>query len=255
MKITHRTCVAAAMAVALAFVPAMDASARGGFRGGGFRSSSAIRSFGGARSSGSLRSITGWGSATRPAAKAKSAPSASTGSSPFSFTRKSISGSRSSVSAQRGLYDSAKKSGTLFSSKTEASQAFKSRYAKDYGSSFASEPASRPSYIPSSAYVGGQNVNIVYNQGLGGYGYMHPTLGTWMLFDALGDAAMLDAAMSNRGYYWGGAPAYISHGQSYLGFAFAMLVVLIMAAIIVNAVMRRRTARWEEERSRGRGRY
>jgi hypothetical protein len=217
--------MAGALVAALALLPAMEASARGGFRGGGFRAASSLRSFGSARSIGNLSS--GWGSAFRPTLRASpkaQAPRATalTGG---------IPGRRSSASAQRSLYDSARKNGTLFSSKAEASQAFKSRYAKDYGSSFASEPAARPSYIPSSAMVGGRNVNIVYNQGLGGYGYLHPTLGTWMLFDALGDAMMMDSVMSSRGYYWGGTPAYVTHGPGYLGLAFAALAILLVAAL------------------------
>jgi len=244
MRSTRTRLIAATLAAALALIPALDASARGGFRGGGFRSSGASRSFGGARSigggrsfgglksTGSVRSL-GWGSATKPSATGATA-------SPFSSTRRSISGSRSSVSSQRGLYDSAKKNGTLFSSKTEASQAFRSKYAKDYGSTFASEPTARPSYIPSSTRVGAQNVNIVYNQGLGGYGYLHPTLGTWILFDALADAATADALMSSRGYYWGGSPAYLSHGPSFMGLAFAILALLVIASIVSKAVSRSR---------------
>jgi hypothetical protein len=250
MTSTRTRLLAAALAAALAFIPALDASARGGFRGGGFRSSGAMRSIGGSRSfsglksTGAARSL-GWGSATKPAATG-------TAASPFASTRRSISGSRSSVSSQRGLYDSAKKNGTLFSSKAEASQAFRSKYAKDYGSTFASEPSARPSYIPGSTSVGGQNVNIVYNQGLGGYGYLHPTLGTWILFDALADAATADALMSNRGYYWGGAPAYLSHGPSYLGLAFFILALIIVASIVSKAVSAARAAAMRDDR---RGRY
>jgi hypothetical protein len=245
--------MAAALAAALAFIPALDASARGGFRGGGFRSGGAMRSLGGSRSLGSSlksgRSLN-WGGAAKPSLKSTSTGSSSA-SSPFAQTRRSISGSRSSVSSQRGLYDSARKNGTLFSSKAEASQAFRSKYAKDYGSTFASEPSARPSYIPSSTNVGGQNVNVVYNQGLGGYGYLHPTLGTWILFDALTDAAMADSLMSSRGYYWGGAPAYVSHGWGFMGTAFAILFLLIAAAIIARMVSRRAQARWDADRRGG----
>jgi hypothetical protein len=218
--------LAAAFAAALAFLPAVEASARGGFRGGGFRSAPSLRSFSAPRSG-------GWGSATRPVFK----------SSPPTSRLGGISGSRASVSSQRGLFDSARRNGTLFSSKTEAAQSFKSRYAKDYASTFASEPASRPAYIPSSTMVGGRSVNIVYNQGLGGYGYFHPGLGTWMLFDALSDAATLDYAMSNRGYYYGGAPVYLSHRPSFLGFALTILVVFLVVSAIARAAARRRAGR------------
>lgn len=221
--------VAAALAAALALVPASAAFARGGFRGGGFRAAPSLRSMG------SSRSLSGWGSATRPSIKA----------SPSSTPRlgRSISGSRASVSSQRGLYDSARRNGTLFASKAEASQAFKSRYAKDYGTTFAAEPSVRPSYIPSSTAVGGQSVNIVYNPALGGYGYLHPGLGTWILFDALADAAMLDSAMSGRGYYWGGAPAYVSHGPGFMGTALTILALFLVVSAVANAAARRRGER------------
>lgn len=243
MSVARNRFMAAAMAALFVFLPVAEASARGGFRGGGF-SSAASRSFGSSRSFGASRSL-GWGSATRPSLS--SPPSGGQG---FSFSRRSISGTRSSVSSQRGLYDSAKRSGTLFSSKAEASQAFRSRYAKDYGSTFASEPSARPSYIPSSALIGGRNVNIVYNSGLGGYGYYHPSLGRWLLYDALADS-VIDRAMYDRGYYWGGAPVYVSHGPSFLGLAFVLLVLLIVAACASRAVSRRAQARCDEERRRG----
>ena len=229
MNIARTRLMAAALAAALAFIPAADASARGGFRGGGFRAASSVRSIG------SSRSTSTWGSATRPILK----PSAS-GAASSTPRLGGISGSRSSVSSQRGLYDSARRSGTLFSSKAEAAQSFKSRYASDYGSKFASEPAARPSYVPSTTFIGGRSVNIMYNQGLGGYGYFHPGLGTWILYDALADAAMSDSIMYNRGYYWGGAPVYVSHRPSFLGLAFGMLMLLIIVSMIARAVARRR---------------
>ena len=229
MNPTRTRLTAAALAAALALLPASEAFARGGFRGGGFRAAPSLRSFGAPRAS-------GWGSATRPSLKA--APSAS------SVPRfGGIGGTRSSVSAQRGLYDSARMSGTLFSSKAEAAQSFKSRYAKDYSSSFASEPVSRPTYIPSSTIVGGRSVNIVYDRGLGGYGYYNPGLGTWLLYDALADSAMNDGIMYNRGYYWGGAPVYMSHRPSFLGFAFGLLLLLLAVSVIARALSRRRGSR------------
>ena len=222
--------MAAAMAAILAFLPVAGASARGGFHGGGFRSSPSVRSFS------SSRSFT-WGSSVRPSLK----PSSNS-----FLSRRSISGSRGSVSDQRGLYDSAMRNGTLFSSKTEAAQAFRSRYAKDYSSTFASEPSMRPNYIPSSATIDGRNVNIVYSPALGGYGYYHPSLGRWLLYDALADS-VIDSTMYNRGYYWGGAPVYVSHGPSFIGLAFAILFLLIVAAIGAKAIARAR----DDDRRRG----
>jgi hypothetical protein len=231
--------LAAAFAAALLLLPVSSASARGGFRGGGFRSAPSLRSFGGSRS------LSGWGSATRPTLKASPfSGSRSILSSPSTPHLGGISGARSAISAQRGLFDSARRTGTLFASKAEASAAFRNSYSRDYSSVFSTEPVVRPSYIPGSALVGGQNVNIVYNSALGGYGYYHPSLGTWMLFDALANAAVLDQAMSNRGYYWGGAPVYVSHRPSFLGFAFGVLILFLVASLVIRALARRRG--WRE---------
>jgi hypothetical protein len=239
MNSTRSRILAAACAAALFLLPVSGAFARGGFRGGGFRSAPSLRSMG------SSRAFSGWGSATRPSLKASPFSSTrSTQASPSTPRFGGISGTRSGISAQRGLYNSARRSGTIFSSKAEASQAFRNSYARDYSSTFASEPPVRPSYIPSSTYVGGRNVSIVYNPSLGGYGYFHPGLGTWMLFDALADAAVLDQAMSNRGYYWGGAPVYLSHRPSFLGFALGVLVLFLLASIVIRVLARR----WNRDR-------
>lgn len=236
-----RSRLLAGLCAALLLLPVSGAFARGGFRGGGFRSSPSLRS------SGSARSFKGWGSATRPTLKASpfssSRPSALSPSSSSTPRLGGISGSRSGLSTQRGLFDSARRSGTLFSSKAEASQAFRNSYAKDYASTFAAEPRVRPSYIPSSAVIGGRSVNIVYSPSLGGYGYYHPGLGTWMLYDALSDASMLDRAMYGRGYYWGGAPVYVSHGPGFLGLALTVLVLFLVAALVIRVLARRR---WRE---------
>jgi hypothetical protein len=246
MNTARTRLAAAALASLLALLPATDAFARGGFSGGGFRSAPSFRSLGTTRSLGGSRAFSGWGSATKPTLKASPGAAPRTAA-PFAAAPSTsrLGGNRASVSQQRGLYDSAKRNGTLFTSKTEASAAFKSRYAKDYSNTFASEPAARPSYIPGSYSVGGRDVNIVFNQGLGGYGYIHPLLGTWILYDALSDAAMADRLMYERGYYWGGAPAYLSHGPSYLGIAFAVLVAMLVLAAVLRAA---RAAAWRRDR-------
>jgi hypothetical protein len=234
MNPTRTRLLAAAFAAALFLAPASSAFARSGFRGGGFRAPS----LGSSRSFGAPRAFSGWGSATKPTL----APSPF--KAPASTPRLGgISGGRASLSAQRALYDSARRNGSLFANKAEAGQAFKSRYAKDYASTFAAEPSVRPGYIPTSAFVGGRSVNIVYNPALGGYGYMHPSLGTWMLYDALADSSTLGYAMSNRGYYWGGAPVYLSQGPRFFGLAFALLAIFLIAAIAVHAAARRRASR------------
>lgn len=251
----------------LAFLLALGpeaAWARGGFRGGGFRSapsfrpSTSYRSFTPSRGWATKPSSTytkpslglkGWGSSTRPLSTAPaSTPRLGSGAVAGAGAAGVAAGtsgspglSRSTYTARRSVYDTARRSGTLYSTKAEAQAAFSSRYASQYGSTFQSEPASRPTWIPQSTLVGGQSVNVIYNPGLGGYGYLHPTLGTWMLYNAMSDAIMVDTLMNHHNYYYG-APVYMSHGQSWINFALFLLVAIVVLSAVARAVRR---ARWQ----------
>lgn len=222
--------------------------ARGGFRGGGFRASpsfrpsSSFRSFTPSRGwatrpSTTLRpKVLSWGSSTRPLTTAPA-----TTSRLGSGSAAGLGLGRSTLSSQRSVYDTARRSGTLFSTKTEAQSAFASRYKSQYGSTFQAEPTVRPTWIPQSTTVGGQGANVVYNAGLGGYGYFHPSLGTWILYDAMSDAIMMDSLMNRHNYYYG-APVYMSHGQSWINFALFLLVAMVVLVAILRALGR---ARWQ----------
>ena len=204
-------------------VVADSAFARGGFRGGGFRSSS-FRSFGSSGRRFGSGSLFGWGRSTRRAAPA-AAPFREGGA---------VAGSRSSVGAQRNLYSAARQNGTLFSTRAEATRSFRSRYAGQYTSRFATRPAARPSYIPRTTVVNGRTVNVVYNAGFGGYGYMDPLLGRWVMYSALTDAAMLGVLMSGQGYYWGAPPIYVTHGPGF----FTWAIILFIAFMVISSLFR-----------------
>lgn len=198
------------------------AFARGGFRGGGFRFSSSYRSFGGFRSSrGTSSSFFRWGSSTR------SARSWGRTRRPVN-TATAIGGSRVSMASQRSLYTSARQRGTVFGSRTEAAQAFRSRYSSRYTSRFASRPNSRPSYIPRSTTVNGKTVNVVYNQQRGGYGYVDPTLGHWVFFNAMANAAILNGLMASHAYWWGAPPVYYGGGNL---FTTALIIFFIFIGV------------------------
>ena len=213
--------LAVAFAVLFMFAFVTDgAFARGGFRGGGFRSSSGFRSFGASRSSSSLFS---WGS-TRPRTATNGAGAGSVG------------GSRSSFSAQRNLYDTARRNGTTFSSRTAATQAFQSKYASRYSSRFAAQPSVRPSYIPQSTMVDGRPMNIVYNAQYGGYGYMNPLLGHWVMYNALADTAMLGLLMNQNGYWYGAPPMYVSQGPGFFAWAIILFVTFMVISTLIRTV-------------------
>ena len=191
-----------------------DAFARRGGFGGGRSFSS--RSFSSSRGFSSRSSARSWGS-TRS-------------------TRQSLSGSRGATarSNTRGVntsqYQRARANGTTFQTRQQAQQAFVGRNSSQYPSRFSSQPSSRPAHIPQNTRVDGRNVNVTYNSGLGGYGYLHPTLGTWVLYSAMADAAMLGVLMSNRGYYYGPPPGAYYGGRP-SGFWTGLMVIAIILAV------------------------
>ena len=204
-----------AMAVTLCLLlVADDAFARRGGFGGGRSFSS--RGFSSSRSFSSRSSTRSWGSNR-------------------STTRQSLSGTRATArSNTRGIsnsqYQRARANGTTFQTRQQAEQAFVSRNASQYPSRYASQPSTRPGHIPQTTRVDGRNVNVTYNSGLGGYGYLHPTLGTWVLYSAMADAAMLGLLMSNRGYYYGPAPGAYYGGRP-SGFWTGLMVIAIILAV------------------------
>lgn len=175
-------------------------------RGGGFSSSSSRSSSSSSRSSSSRSS--GWGSSSRRSTPSRTSTwgSSNRTSSPLTSSF-STSGSRSQTqttrrsAADQRLYDKAKASGTAYSSKSAATTAFKSKYGNQYTARYASKPATRPDHIPQSTSVGGRTYPIEYNQRYGGYGYMGPS-GSWVMYDAMADAAMLSMLMSRNHYYY-----------------------------------------------------
>ncbi len=208
--------VACAIAIAsILLLVADDAFARraGGFSGGrSFSSSGSSRSF----SSRSTRSAFGSGSRT-------------------ATTRSTLSGTRGASSrsntsgVSRSQYERSRAAGTTFQNRSQAESAFRQRNAGQFPSRYSSQPSTRPSHIPQSTRVDGRNVNVTYNAGLGGYGYLHPALGTWILYDAMTDAAMMSILMSRGGYYYGGAPGTYSGGG---GFFTGLILILLIAGVM-----------------------
>ena len=210
----RRVAILIALGVCLLLVAEDAMARRGGFGGASFGRSFSSRSF---SSRGATRA---WGS-TRSRAGS---------------TRSSLSGSRASAARTntRGVsnsqYQQARTRGTTFQNRQQAQQAFVGRNSTQYPSRFASQPSARPAHIPQNTRVGGRNVNVAYNAGLGGYGYLHPTLGTWVLYSAMTDAAMLGVLMSRQGYYYGPGPGAYYGGRT-SGFWSGLMVIGIILAI------------------------
>lgn len=102
--------------------------------------------------------------------------------------------------ADRALADKAKQSGTSYQTRGEAENHFKTQYAKQYSSTFQSEPPSRPTYIPSTTTVNNNHYTVVYDRHYGGYGYYVGS--SWYAYDALSDAIVLSSLMNRHSYYY-----------------------------------------------------
>jgi hypothetical protein len=134
-------------------------------------------------------------------------------------------------SVDSAAYKKAKESGKAFQTPQAAAADFKAKSASKYTNNYKTEPTSRPSHIPPATTVGGKTVNVTYNAGLGGYGYMHPTLGTWMLYDMMSDAVMVNSMMRRDGYYVGPAPSGFAAA---VGWCVLTTVLLVFIAVVVS---------------------
>ena len=225
----RRTLAAAAIVLTLLLV-ADDAFAR---RGGGFSAgrSFSSRGFSSSRGLSSRRTVSAWGSSR-----------ARTGTT----TRQSLSGTRGATARTntRGVnqssYQRARSNGTTFQTRQQAEKAFVGRNASQYPSRYASQPGNRPSHIPQNTRIDGRNVNVTYNAGLGGYGYLHPSLGTWVLYSAMADAAMLGVLMSSNHYYYGPRPGAYYGGRPSGFWTGLMVIAIIMAVFFVMRAGSRR---------------
>ena len=131
------------------------------------------------------------------------------------------------------------RSGTARSTRARARRSRPSARATEASTARVLRPSlrSRPSYIPTSTLVNGQNVNIAYNPALGGYGYMDAGLGRWVLYDALANAATMSLLMGQHSYYWGAPPVYVSHGSGFLTLAIVLFVLFLVVVPLVRAVL------------------
>lgn len=174
-----RTLIVVAMiaAMSLMFITD-DVSARGGSRGGGSRSFSSSRSKPASRPS-----------KTRVAPKRISKPKSS--------SKRSVTTPKRTP-AQQKSFETAKKNGTVFKSKTAAQSAFKKNNAAKYPSTYKTKPATRPSHIPQTTMVGGKSVNVIYNVDRGCYGYGMGS--AFSPYNSFADLAMLSILMRQNHY-------------------------------------------------------
>lgn len=77
---------------------------------------------------------------------------------------------------------------------------------------------------------------MIYDNRYGGYGYYN-TLGTWVAYDMLSDAIMMNAVL-NRDYVNRTTVVHTSSGGSALGFIFTF--ILIGGVIVVAVIFMKR---------------
>jgi len=221
-----------AIALSIFLIIPEDAFAR---RGGGFRSSS--RSW-----SSSKSSSRSWGSRSRSrsssrATKPRSSRWSSSRKAPSTRTTKP---KPTRSAAQQKRYETAKKSGTAFSSKSAATSSFKKKHATKYTSNYKTKPTTRPTHIPKNYSSGGKTYNITYNSSRGGYGYMGPS-GTWVMYNAMADAAMVSMLMSRNHYYYDSTPIgttrVVHHGGGDAGFVIGMIFMAIIVAMVFGMAL------------------
>ncbi len=216
--------------LAIAFVlsitfPEEALSRRGGFGGGGFRSSrgSKVSSWG----SRSKSKSSTWGNKAKGTRSARNA-SSTTGK-----------GSK----ADKALYQKASANGTAFKTRSDATKSFQTKYGSQYPSRYSTQPATRPSHIPQKTKVDGKNYDVSYSRNNGGYGYYGPS-GAWMAYSVVRDVTMMSMLMNNHGYYYGGAPGSRGGG----GFFYALIagifglikgIFIIIAIVVVSRYLTR----------------
>ena len=145
--------------------------------------------------------------------------------------------------ADTALAAKAKKNGTSFKSRKAATAAFKKKNATKYTSNYKSKPATRPNHIPQTTSVGGRNVNVTYNVGHGGYGYMG--VGGWVMYSVMADVAMTNALMRNQGYAHPGmyrTSPVIVHHTGYGFFTYLMIIGGVIVLLCVGTAVVRRTS-------------
>lgn len=208
----------------------VEAKSSGG--GGGSRSSSSSRSY--SSPSPSRSSSSSWSKPSSTPTKQVAAPSSNSYSKPTTSGSAAQTSTRPTSKVDKQRYESAAKSGKAFTTREAAVADFKTKNASTYTSKYASEPGTRPDYIPRTYQYQGQRREVLYDQRYGGYGYWSGGsmgVGQFLIYDALADAAMTNTLMSRHNYYVGQPPARIGFWGVLGIFACVIVVVAFILAL------------------------
>lgn len=122
--------------------------------------------------------------------------------------------------------------------KTDYVNDFKKNNASKYPTTFATPPASRPTYIPPATNYGGRDRNIEYNPQTRSYGFFDD-LGKFMIYDAITDIAMDSFKKDEKVYVQAVQEAKSAETEAKMlqkqeesGMGFGMIVFITLLCIV-----------------------
>lgn len=151
------------------------------------------------------------------------------------------SSAKQKSTVQQKRYEAASKSGKAFKTRDAAVKDFKTKNADKFPSKYTTKPETRPAHIPEKTKdASGQSRDVVYDNSHGGYGYYSgggPGLGTFIMYDMMSDAIMMNTMMSRQNYYIGDSPQLVyqeSRSSVGLVFLFIIMIVIIIGSFIAG---------------------
>ncbi len=67
---------------------------------------------------------------------------------------------------------------------------------------------------------------------------MHPTLGTYVLWDMYSDSIWMDRYMRSHDYYYGSPPVLVSHGGDWFRTALILFGIFVLAVVVIRSARR-----------------
>jgi len=183
---------------------------------------------------GGSRSSSRSSSKSKPSSRSNSSAKSTKNSNKSWGSSKKTTAQKNKTAADKKLHDRAKSQGTQFKDRKSATTAFAAKKGPELKKSnpvtFATQPTTRPSYVPQNTTVGGNTYNVSYNQGHGGYGYTD-ALGMFIMYDIMTNRSFVDNQMRSSGYAYGPAPRN-NGGAVLIGLLVGVVLIVFIVLII-----------------------
>lgn len=187
---------------------------------------------------GGSRSSSRSSSKSKPSSRSNTSAKSTKNSNKSWGSSKKSTASKQKTTADKKLHDRAKAQGTQFKDRKSATTAFAAKKGPELKKAnpvtFASQPATRPSYVPQNTTVGGNTYNVSYNQSRGGYGYMD-ALGMFVMYDIMTNRSFVDGQMRSSGYAYGPAP-HNNGGMVIISVLLSLVVVVVVFLVLMSKV-------------------